>query len=72
MILWSFFWKSIRLRLVQDDFSYKLGTVTIVILISTVILSITTEPMRYPSSAWYLFAIGSMVTVKYRQLKRKF
>jgi hypothetical protein len=33
--------------------------VTLPALIAIVILSITTEPMRYPTAVWYLFAVGS-------------
>jgi hypothetical protein len=36
---------------------------------SIAILSLTTEPMRYPTMVWYLFTLGSMITVMYRRLK---
>jgi len=69
-ILVSFFWQSLYLRRRQDVFSRDLGNLMIIILVAIVLLSITTEPMRYPTGVWYLFAIGSVVSVQYRQLRR--
>ncbi len=69
-ILFSFFWKSLRLRRLQDHFSHHLGNLMIVVLTSIVLLSVTTEPMRYPTGVWYLFALGSVVSVRYCRLRR--
>lgn len=66
-ILLSFFWKSLRLRCLDDHFLRYLGNLMIVVLVSIILMSITTEPMRYPSGVWYLFAIGSVVEVQYRR-----
>ena len=70
VILFSFFWKSLRLRRLQDHFSHHLGNLMIVVLTSIVLLSITTEPMRYPTGVWYLFALGSVVSVQYRRFRQ--
>jgi len=69
-ILFSFFWKSMRLRRMRDRFSHYLGNLMIVVLTSIVLLSTTTEPMRYPTGVWYLFALGSVVSVQYRRLRQ--
>jgi hypothetical protein len=69
-ILFSFLWKSLRLRRMRDPFSHHLGNLMIVVLTSIVLLSVTTEPMRYPTGVWYLFALGSVVSVQYRRLRQ--
>jgi len=70
VILFSFFWQSLRLRRTHDHFLHYLGNLMIVVLTSIVLLSITTEPMRYPTGVWYLFALGSVVKVQYRRLRQ--
>lgn len=69
-ILFSFFWQSLRLRRMRDYFLHHLGNLMVVVLTSIVLLSITTEPMRYPTGVWYLFALGSVVSVQYRRLRQ--
>jgi hypothetical protein len=69
-ILFSFFWQSLRLRRMRDHFLHHLGNLMIVVLTIIVLLSITTEPMRYPTGVWYLFALGSVVSVQSRRLKQ--
>lgn len=69
-ILFSFFRQSLRLRRMRDWFLCHLGNLMIVVLVSIVLLSITTEPMRYPTGVWYLFALGSVVKVQYRRLSQ--
>jgi O-antigen ligase len=69
-ILFSFLWKSLRLRRMRDRFLSHLGNLMIVVLTSIVLLSVTTEPMRYPTGVWYLFALGSVVSVQYRRLRQ--
>jgi len=69
-ILFSFLWKSLRLRRMRDRFLPHLGNLMIVVLTSIVLLSVTTEPMRYPTGVWYLFALGSVVSVQYRRLRQ--
>jgi O-antigen ligase len=70
IILFSFFWKSLRLRCMRGCFSHHLGNLMIVVLTSIVLLSTTTEPMRYPTGVWYLFTLGSVVSVHYRWLRQ--
>lgn len=70
-ILLSFFWKSLRLRCLDDHFLRYVGNLMIVVLVSIILMSITTEPMRYPSGVWYLFAIGAVVEVQYRQNRNR-
>jgi len=67
----SFFWKSLRLRRMRGCFSHHLGNLMIVVLTSIVLLSTTTEPMRYPTGVWYLFALGSVVSMQYRRSNRR-
>jgi O-antigen ligase len=66
-VIISFFLKGIRLRNRKDDFSRKLGNLMIVILASLILLSVTTEPMRYPTGVWYLFGLGSIAKVRLRR-----
>ena len=70
-ILFSFFRHSVRLRRSKDPFRFRLSNLMLVALTSIVLLSITTEPMRYPTGIWHLFALGSVVRVQYRQLKHR-
>lgn len=69
-ILFSFFWQSLHLRRMRERYLKHLGNLMIVLLTSIVILSMTTEPMRYPTGVWYLFALGSVVSVQYRRLRQ--
>lgn len=69
-ILFSFFRQSLCLRRAKDHFLHRLGTLMLVLLTNIVLLSITTEPMRYPTGVWYLFALGSVVSVQYRRLRQ--
>jgi hypothetical protein len=68
-ILFSFFRKSLYLRRTTDLFSRRLGNVMIIVLMMILLLSITGEPMRYPTAVWYLFALGSVVWMQYRRLR---
>jgi len=63
-ILIRFCIDSFQLRRTNSRFSQDLGNVMVVAVVSFVLLSITTEPMRYPTAAWYLFALGSAVAVR--------
>jgi len=69
-IIFSFFRQSLRLRHRRDRFLRRLGNLMIVVLIMIILLSMTTEPMRYPTGVWYLFALGSVVRVQYRRLRQ--
>lgn len=68
-ILFTFLRHSLRLHRARDPFLHRLGSLMIVVLVSIVLLSITTEPMRYPTGVWYLFALGAVVRVQYRRLR---
>ncbi len=68
LVLLSFFWMSIQLRCLEDNFSRLLGNLMIVFLGSIVIMSLTIEPTRYPTMAWYLFTTGSVITIRYRRM----
>lgn len=61
-ILFSWFRRSFQVRRAQDVFARQVGTLLSVVLVGVILLSITTEPLRYPTGAWYLFALGSVVT----------
>ncbi|HLA82647.1 MAG TPA: O-antigen ligase family protein, partial [Thermoleophilia bacterium] len=56
-----------RLRIRGSPFEKRLGTLGIVVVFSLSILSVTTEPLRYPTASWYLFAIGSAMAVAARR-----
>jgi O-antigen ligase len=58
-ILALFLRRALQLLKSCDSFPRTLALVTLPALIAVVILSITTEPMRYPTAVWYLFAVGS-------------
>ncbi|MEM3433163.1 MAG: hypothetical protein QXP27_03195 [Candidatus Methanomethyliaceae archaeon] len=64
----SFVRQGFRLRRARDSFSRGLGNLVIVVVVAMVLLSITTEPMRFPTGAWYLFMLGSVATVRCRWL----
>jgi len=68
-ILYRLFGQARRLRRDGDAFSRSLGIVVLTIIPSIILLSLTTEPMRYPTAAWYLFALASTVEVKFRELQ---
>jgi len=44
-----------------------LGAAVLPILAAVLILSITSEPMRYPTPAWYFFSLGALVMTKDRE-----
>jgi O-antigen ligase len=43
----------------NDPFARNLGRITLLALTAFLALSMTTEPTRYPTGVWYLFALGS-------------
>jgi O-antigen ligase len=57
--------RTLRKR-VQRGFDHDLGTILLIVLVATGVMSITTEPMRYPSCAWYLFALASTCMLRAR------
>ena len=58
-MLFQFFRKAIRRLGDPDAFPRAVARIVLVVLVAVVLLSITTEPMRYPSAVWYLFALVS-------------
>jgi O-antigen ligase len=56
----------IRLSQLRDSFCRGLGNVILLLLLGVVILSVTTEPSRYPAGVWYLIALGSIGEAQYR------
>lgn len=63
IILGRMFMNGVRLRMSAVPFEKRLGTLGIVVVFSLSVLSLTTEPLRYPTASWYLFAIGAAVAV---------
>lgn len=45
----------------SDEFAKGIGRVMLLILLAVCLLSMTTEPLRYPSGVWYLFALGAVL-----------
>jgi hypothetical protein len=59
LILTQFFRRAIHHLHSPDSFVRSLAQVMLPILAAVLLLSLTTEPMRYPTAVWYLFALGS-------------
>ncbi len=57
------------LRRNGSEFQRNLGAVVLVVIPSILLFSMTTEPMRYPTSTWYLFALASVVQVHVRRMQ---
>ncbi len=51
--------RALRLLSCKNEFARDVGRIMLPVLLAVLLLSITTEPMRYPSGVWYLFALGS-------------
>lgn len=58
-ILTQFFQRAIHHINSPDRHARSLARVLLPVLVAIGLLSITTEPMRYPTAVWYLFALGS-------------
>ncbi len=58
-ILTQFFRRAIYHINSPDPFARSLARVLLPALVAIVLLSLTTEPMRYPTAVWYLFALAS-------------
>lgn len=70
-ILLAFLGMALHLtKMTASCFERNLAYLMLMGVLSIAILSITVEPMRYPTSVWYLFALGSVVTMEYRQVRR--
>jgi hypothetical protein len=54
----------------RGSFERNLAYLMLLSILSIVVLSITTEPMRYPTSVWYFFALGSVIRMQYRRFRR--
>jgi hypothetical protein len=68
VILWKFFNAARKLRRsVAGSFDQSLGTLLIIVIVAIVCLSITTEPIRYPTCVWYFFALASTAFCRLRQ-----
>ena len=65
-LMWTFLMNAIALRSSSDAFSRNIGTIMISALFAVFMLSITGEPLRYPTGVWYLFALGAIVSRQYR------
>jgi hypothetical protein len=58
-ILGQFYRKAVSMLRDPEVFPRSLARIVLLALVSVVLLSVTTEPMRYPSAVWYLFALSS-------------
>jgi len=70
-ILMNFLWSSLLLRRSSEFYPRQLGNVMLLVLLGVFLMSLTTEPMRYPSPVWYLFAFGAIVLVQRRLQQSK-
>jgi O-antigen ligase len=67
-ILHRFFRAARRLRqAAAKTFDHDVGTLLLVVTIAIVLMSITTEPMRYPACVWYFFALASVAFCRLRE-----
>jgi O-antigen ligase len=53
-------------RRARGGFDHDVGTILLTVLVATVVMSITTEPMRYPTCVWYLFTLASISMLRTR------
>jgi len=61
----SGFWKASQwLRVSGEPYSFRLGSLMLVVLPAILFCSLTSEPMRYPTGVWYLFMLGSVVMLR--------
>jgi O-antigen ligase len=60
-LLVVFLREGLRLRGSGVPCQRRLGGILVSSLVGIVILSLTTEPMRYPTGIWYLVALASIV-----------
>ena len=58
-ILVAFWRRAIRLLQSGNLFARDLARIMLPVLVGVIILSVTTEPMRYPTEIWYLFGLGA-------------
>jgi hypothetical protein len=63
VILWKCFRDSRELQKSPNYFSREVGKIFIVALAGILLLSITAEPMRFPTGVWYLFSLGSVASI---------
>ena len=52
-------------RCARGSFDRDVGTLLLIVLLATVLMSVTTEPMRYPT-VWYFFALASVCVLRIR------
>jgi O-antigen ligase len=53
-------------RRARGCFAHDVGTILLTVLTATAVMSITTEPMRYPTCVWYLFTLASISSLQLR------
>jgi len=68
-LLFVFLREGLRLRGSGVPFQRRTGGILVSSLAGIVLLSLTTEPMRYPTGIWYLFVFASVVMFRAPGLK---
>ncbi|MBZ5568030.1 MAG: O-antigen ligase family protein [Acidobacteriia bacterium] len=63
MILVRIVREALLLRRKGSEYQRGLGAIALLVVPSILLFSVTTEPMRYPTGIWYLFALASIVQV---------
>jgi O-antigen ligase len=58
-ILVAFWRRALQLLRSTNSFARELARIMLPALVGVMILSVTTEPMRYPTEVWYLFGLGA-------------
>ena len=68
-LLFVFLREGLRLRGFGVSFERRTGRILVASLAGIVLLSLTTEPTRYPTGIWYLFVLASVVMFQAPSLK---
>ncbi len=61
-LLFVFLREGLLLRKCGQPYQARMGGILICSIVAICLLSLTTEPMRYPTGVWYLFVLGSIVS----------
>lgn len=69
-VLIRFVRQGLVLRKHDQAFDSAIGNLMLLVVGAIALISITTEPLRYPSASWYLFALASLVHVRHQHAVR--
>lgn len=55
----------------RNVFHLKLANLYLIILVSLILFSVTTQPTTYPTFVWYFFSMSSIIVYQYRILVKR-